>query len=150
MRRTGVTGRFLWLMSLLALVILAATALIVVSFAGASHTTSPRRVPRSPTTSDGSLKPTASTRRPPVPRLLLIVAGQSNATGLQSYAIDPVTKVNYFASTYTNGADFLDTPEPVRSIADIDKSLAGYPAAHLRKRSSGVRSRDRVGPYDLR
>jgi hypothetical protein len=37
------------------------------------------------------------------------VAGQSNATGLQSYAIDPVTKVNYFASPYTNGADVLDT-----------------------------------------
>jgi len=42
-------------------------------------------------------------------RLLLIVAGQSNAIGWQSYAVDPTTHVDYFAPPYTNEADKLST-----------------------------------------
>jgi hypothetical protein len=41
-------------------------------------------------------------------RTVLIVAGQSNAQGLNSFVVDPVTKVNYFAAPYTNGADTHD------------------------------------------
>jgi len=43
------------------------------------------------------------------PRLTLVVAGQSNAMGAESYAIDPTTNVNYFASPHTNQADTKDS-----------------------------------------
>ena len=42
------------------------------------------------------------------PHLVLVVAGQSNASGFQSYDIDPTTGINYFAPPYTNGADSND------------------------------------------
>ncbi len=42
------------------------------------------------------------------PHLLLIVAGQSNANGFESYATDPVTGIDYLAAPYTNGADTHD------------------------------------------
>lgn len=42
-------------------------------------------------------------------RLVLLVAGQSNAMGAESYAIDPTTKNNYFKAPYVNGADRLST-----------------------------------------
>jgi hypothetical protein len=53
----------------------------------------------------------SSTTQPPLPqhRLLLIVAGQSNATGYLSDAVDPKTHVNYFAAPYRNGADTAST-----------------------------------------
>ena len=41
-------------------------------------------------------------------RLILILAGQSNVEGAESYAIDPSTLVNYFASPYLTTADSLD------------------------------------------
>jgi len=42
-------------------------------------------------------------------RTVLIVAGQSNAMGANSFATDPATKVNYFAAPYANGADSADS-----------------------------------------
>lgn len=42
-------------------------------------------------------------------RTLLLVAGQSNAVGFQSYATDPMTGVDYFAPPYSNGADVSST-----------------------------------------
>ena len=55
----------------------------------------------------GTSAASASTR--PVPhRILLVVAGQSNALGATSYAVDPVTGVNYLGHPYTNGADKKD------------------------------------------
>lgn len=51
-------------------------------------------------------RPSSLTRSLPT-RLVLLVAGQSNAMGFESYAIDPITKVNYFQSPYANGADRL-------------------------------------------
>lgn len=42
------------------------------------------------------------------PRLVLVVAGQSNANGYESYAVDPVTRVNFMAAPYTDGADTHD------------------------------------------
>ena len=42
------------------------------------------------------------------PRLVLVLAGQSNANGYESYAVDPVTKINYMAAPYANGADTHD------------------------------------------
>ena len=42
------------------------------------------------------------------PHLVLVVAGQSNANGFESYPVDPVTGVNYFAAPYVNGADTHD------------------------------------------
>jgi len=42
------------------------------------------------------------------PHLVLVVAGQSNATGWLSYATDPTTGINYMAPPYTNGADSHD------------------------------------------
>ncbi len=42
------------------------------------------------------------------PHLVLVVAGQSNATGWLSYATDPTTGTNYMAPPYTNGADSHD------------------------------------------
>jgi len=44
-----------------------------------------------------------------VPRTLLIVAGQSNASGMGSRAVDPTTHVDYLKSPYTNNADSVDT-----------------------------------------
>jgi Carbohydrate esterase, sialic acid-specific acetylesterase len=45
---------------------------------------------------------------PITPHLVLVVAGQSNATGWLSYATDPNTGTNYMAPPYTNGADSHD------------------------------------------
>ena len=45
---------------------------------------------------------------PLAPRLVLVVAGQSNADGFGSYRVDPVTKTNYLAAPYLNGADAHD------------------------------------------
>jgi len=42
------------------------------------------------------------------PHLVLVVAGQSNAIGFQSFATDPTTGTNYMAPPYTNGADSHD------------------------------------------
>jgi hypothetical protein len=42
------------------------------------------------------------------PHEVVIVAGQSNATGQQSLAVDPVTGINYMAAPYANGADAND------------------------------------------
>ena len=53
-------------------------------------------------------RPSAPTRSLAT-RLVLLVAGQSNAMGYESYAIDPITKVNFFKSPYANGADRLST-----------------------------------------
>ncbi len=41
-------------------------------------------------------------------RILLIVAGQSNALGLGSYAVDPTTGVDYLTHPYANDADKHD------------------------------------------
>ena len=41
-------------------------------------------------------------------RVVLLVAGQSNAIGAGSYAVDPVTKINYYGDSYANGADSND------------------------------------------
>lgn len=55
-------------------------------------------------TSSAPSAPTA-----PIPtRLVIVVAGQSNANGYESYAVDPVTGVNYMAPPMTNGADSHD------------------------------------------
>jgi hypothetical protein len=45
---------------------------------------------------------------PLAPHLVLVVAGQSNANGYESYAVDPVTGIDYMAPPYTNGADSHD------------------------------------------
>jgi carbohydrate esterase-like sialic acid-specific acetylesterase len=45
----------------------------------------------------------------PRPRPLLVVAGQSNATGYLSDAVDPSTNVDYFSPPYSNGADKQST-----------------------------------------
>ena len=45
----------------------------------------------------------------PSHRLVLIVAGQSNATGFGSYATDPVTGIDYLAAPFATAADSLDT-----------------------------------------
>lgn len=42
------------------------------------------------------------------PHLVLVVAGQSNANGYESYATDLVTHIDYLAPPYTNGADTHD------------------------------------------
>ena len=42
-------------------------------------------------------------------RALVLLAGQSNATGWESYAIDPTTHVNYLAPPYANAADARST-----------------------------------------
>ncbi len=41
-------------------------------------------------------------------RLVLVVAGQSNAVGCDSYATDPTTGIDYLAPPYTDGADTHD------------------------------------------
>jgi hypothetical protein len=40
--------------------------------------------------------------------LVLVVVGQSNATGWQSFVTDPITGIDYLAAPYTNGADSHD------------------------------------------
>lgn len=53
----------------------------------------------------------ASSSRPTAPidpHLVLVVVGQSNATGWQSFVTDPNTGIDYFAAPYTNGADSHD------------------------------------------
>ncbi len=58
----------------------------------------------------GQLRSTASALTPVVPhRTLVVLAGQSNATGARSYAVDPKTRVNYLAAPYANGADATST-----------------------------------------
>lgn len=50
-----------------------------------------------------------STPTPPLaPHLVVVIAGQSNATGWQSFVTDPATRIDYFAPPYTNGADSHD------------------------------------------
>jgi hypothetical protein len=62
------------------------------------------------TASIGSTSSAPSTLTAPVRhRILLILAGQSNAMGAESYPVDPTTGVNYLAPPYTNGADSLST-----------------------------------------
>jgi hypothetical protein len=62
------------------------------------------------TASLGSLSSAASALTSVVPhRTLLILAGQSNATGADSYAIDPTTGSDYMKAPYTNGADKVST-----------------------------------------
>lgn len=39
------------------------------------------------------------------PHLLVVVAGQSNALGQESYVIDPSTRINYFGSPFRTAAD---------------------------------------------
>jgi len=58
------------------------------------------------TASSSSLKslPSAPTKALPT-KLVLVVAGQSNAMGAESYAVDPTTKVNYLTAPYASGAD---------------------------------------------
>jgi hypothetical protein len=60
--------------------------------------------------------PSAMTRSL-IPHRVLIVAGQSNALGAESYAVDPVTMIDYFAAPYANKAD--------------SKSYLTWPAAWL-------------------
>lgn len=55
-------------------------------------------------TSSAPSAPTA----PLAPHLVLVVAGQSNANGYESYAVDPWTGIDYMAAPYTNGADSHD------------------------------------------
>jgi Carbohydrate esterase, sialic acid-specific acetylesterase len=52
--------------------------------------------------------PPSTSTTPLNPHLVVVVAGQSNATGQQSYAVDPTTGVNYLAAPYANGADAND------------------------------------------
>jgi hypothetical protein len=40
--------------------------------------------------------------------MVMVLAGQSNATGFESYAVDPDTGINYLAAPYANGADAND------------------------------------------
>ena len=55
------------------------------------------------------VQPSAASAQTLRSRLLLIVAGQSNATGGCSLDIDPITDIDYLAPPYTNGADAHDT-----------------------------------------
>jgi hypothetical protein len=57
--------------------------------------------------SAGTASPSGLSRVVPH-RVLLVVAGQSNALGATSYAIDPITGVNYFGHPYANAADKKD------------------------------------------
>jgi hypothetical protein len=52
--------------------------------------------------------PPSAPTAPLSPRLVLLEAGQSNATGYESYAVDPSTGTNYLAAPFTNGADSHD------------------------------------------
>jgi len=48
---------------------------------------------------------TGSWSRLITPRLVFLLAGQSNATGVESFAIEPGTKVDYFKKPYASPAD---------------------------------------------
>ena len=62
------------------------------------------------TASIGLQRSAASSLTPVVPhRTLVVLAGQSNATGSRSYAVNPRTGVNYLAAPYANGADATST-----------------------------------------
>jgi hypothetical protein len=61
------------------------------------------------TSSKGNPNSPASTPTTPLdPHLVVVLAGQSNATGQQSFAVDPTTGINYLADPYTDGADAND------------------------------------------
>lgn len=81
------------------------------------------------TTAAGTSLPTAPTRYYKQ-RTLIIVAGQSNALGYGSLAVDPATRVNYYQSPYRNGADSAST------ITWAHLSLIPMPADHPVKLSS--------------
>ena len=62
------------------------------------------------TASDGRTTTTPSASTTPVrTRRILIVAGASNAAGFESYAVDPTTKVNFFAPPFTSPTDRSST-----------------------------------------
>lgn len=63
----------------------------------------------------------ASARAVTAPRLVLIVAGQSNATGLGSYAVDPTTGVDYLTKPYATKADHEDTITWLQSGLVVDE-----------------------------
>ncbi len=78
--------------------------------------------------SSGSSLPSAPTK-PFKHRTLLIVVGQSNALGAESYAKDPVTGINYLARHYGTRADVVDkifwpagwlSPMPGPSAVNLD------------------------------
>ncbi len=57
----------------------------------------------------GPAKSAPSALSAPVPtHLVVVLAGQSNAEGARSYVVDPVTKINYFATPFASAADTLD------------------------------------------
>lgn len=60
------------------------------------------------TTPAGTSRPSSLTRYYKQ-RTILVIAGQSNALGTGSLAVDPVTRVNYYRSPYANGADSAST-----------------------------------------
>ena len=60
-------------------------------------------------------------------RVVLIVAGQSNATGWESYSTDPTTGKDYLAAPYTNGADSQD--QIVWAPWDVLKAHSTHPVA---------------------
>jgi hypothetical protein len=69
-------------------------------------------------------KPTVSSSwtAPVKRRLVIIVAGQSNAIGATSYALDPTTHINYFAPPFSSSADRADAinwqPFDLKSLSD--------------------------------
>ncbi len=81
------------------------------------------------TTQAGTSPPTAPTKFYKQ-RTLLIVAGQSNALGYGSFAVDPDTRTNYYQAPYRNGADSAST------ITWAHLSLIPMPADHPVKLSS--------------
>lgn len=88
--------------------------------AGAASHSSHSKTPPTTTTTTTVAPPTGPTN------VLLIVAGQSNAMGVESYATDPYTGVDYLAPPYTNGAD--DSDQLVWTPSDIlNSSLTPVP-----------------------
>ena len=79
-------------------------------------------------------------------RVVLVLAGQSNATGWQSFSPDPVTDVNYLSAPYANGADSQDliTWAPW----DVRKSGSSFPVAldTLQNRSTAKKPEGIFGP----
>ena len=71
--------------------------------------TSPRQTRFSAAAATSSATSAAVLSNTIATRVVLIVAGQSNAMGANSFAIDPSTKLNYFAAPYANGADTQST-----------------------------------------
>ena len=71
-------------------------------------TLSPRRFSVTATNATG-VSAASSPTKTFTPRLTLVVAGQSNAMGAESYAVDPTTNINYFGAPYANGADKADS-----------------------------------------